>query len=240
MAEKNTELDINDKHQLILLHGVNKGRQTILARLDPPGGYTTIYWVNRDLRDTYHKSVTAFLPTQNIHVSTFLIEGQKPDVIPAKAPPRPKQHKMQGDLTPDELDWVYKWAPVEFENRMGVKLRELKAGEDAPKDTRDLWVRDNVVRIHNQPIKATHGGEYLSVKFTAENQIIARRASHLTFTEKEIYRSEIDPATGDTVQVMAEPYKDIYSPEALEQMEKNDKIKVLWKRPGTASAGSVF
>ena len=139
-----------------------------------------------------------------------------------------------------ELDWVYKWAPVEFENRMGVKLRELKAGEDAPKDTRDLWVRDNVVRIHNQPIKATHGGEYLSVKFTAENQIIARRASHLTFTEKEIYRSEIDPATGDTVQVMAEPYKDIYSPEALEQMEKNDKIKVLWKRPGTASAGSVF
>ena len=242
MPEKNTELDINDKNEVILLHGVNKGRQTVLARLDPPApaAYKTIYWKSRELRDNYHKSVTAFLPTQNVFVETVLIEGQKPDVIPKNAPPRPKQHKMQGDLTPDELEWVLKYAPIEFENRMGVYLKDLKAGEKEPDDPRERWVRDSVVRIHNQPLLSTKGGEYLSVKFTSENQIIARRASHLTFTKKEIYREAIDPATGESTQVTADPYHDIYSPEALEKMEKKGDIKVLWKRPGSASAGSVF
>lgn len=240
MADKQTELDITDKHELILLHGVNKGRRTTLARLDPPGGYTTIYWTSRELRDIHHKSVAAYLPTQNIAVVTHLIEGQRPDIIPKNAPPRPTQHKMQGDLTPGELDWVEKYAPVEFENRMGVKLRKLKTGEAVPSDPRELWVRADVVRIHVQPILITNGGEYLSVKFIARDQIIARRASHLTFTEKEILREHRDPATGEMTQVTTEPYEDRYSPDLLEKMEKNEKIEVVWKRHAAATAGSIF
>jgi hypothetical protein len=240
MADKQTELDITDKHQVVLLHGVNKGRQTILARLDPPGGYNTLYWVSRELRDAYHKSVESYLPTQNIKIATWLIEGQKQDVIPKNAPARPLQHKMQGDLTPDELEWTMKYAPIEFENRMGVKLRELKNGEPEPANPRDRWVRDKVCRTHQQPLLATFGGEYLSVKFTQDDQIIARRASHLTFTEKEIYREKKDALTGDMVQETTDPYRDIYSPDMLEKMEKSGKITVLSKGPGTASAGSRF
>ncbi len=240
MADKQTELDITDKHELILLHGVNKGRRTTLARLDPPGGYNTIFWQSRELRDLYHKSVAAFLPTQNILIRTHLIDGQKPDIIPKNAPPRPAQHKMQGDLTPSELDWVEKYAPIEFENRMGVKLKKLAQGETPPTDPRELWVRADVVRIHVQPLLPTKGGEYLSVKFIARNQIIARRSSHLTFTEKEILKESRDPATGEMVQVTAEPYEDRYSPDLLEKMEKNEKIEVVWKRHAAATAGSIF
>ncbi len=239
MADKQTELDINDKHQLVLLHGLNKGRQTVLARLHPAGGYHTIFWVNRELRDNYHKSVTAYLPTQNIHLTNHLIEGQTPDIVSPKAPPEPKLHPLQGDLTPDYLDWLLKWAPVRFENTLGVYLRDLEKGEEPPKDARDLWVRDTVVRSVNQPVEGTNGGQYLSTKFKADNQIIARRASHLTFTKKEIYR-EKRGADGEMEQVTNEPYKNVYAHDLLEKMEKQGTITVLSKRPGVASAGSVF
>lgn len=239
MADKQTELDINDKNQLVLLHGLNKGRQTILARLDPPGNYTTLFWVTRELRDTYHKSVTAYLPTQNIQIKTWLIEGQKPDIVPAKAPAEPKLHPLQGDLTPDYLDWLLKWAPVRFENTLGVYLRELEKGETPPADPRDLWVRDTVVRVITQPVEGTNGGQYLTTKFTAENQIIARRASHLTFTKKELYR-ERRGADGEMEQVTNEPYRSVYAHDTLEKLEKQGAIKVLAKRPGTASAGAAF
>ena len=57
MATPQIVLDINDKHELVRIHGVNGGRKTVLARLDPPGGYTTIYWKDAEMRDSYHKSV---------------------------------------------------------------------------------------------------------------------------------------------------------------------------------------
>ena len=239
MADKITELDITDKHELVLLHGLNKGRRTVLARLDPPGGYTTIFWVSRELRDIHHKSVTAYLPTQNIKITTQLIEGQKPDVIPQKAPPEPKLHPLQGDLTPDYLDWLLKWAPVRFENTLGVYLRDVEAGEKPPADPRELWVRDTVVRTINQPVEGTNGGQYLSTKFTAEDQIIARRASHLTFTKNEIYKERRGP-DGEMEQVTHEPFRSVYAHDQLEKMEKQGAIKVLSKRPGVASAGSAF
>ncbi len=86
MAQKQTEIDITDKHEVVLLHGVNQGRRTILATLDPPGGYNTIYWESEELRDKYHKSVAAFLFAEEITVTTTLMKGQKPDAISPKAP----------------------------------------------------------------------------------------------------------------------------------------------------------
>src|SRR5271170_7009995 len=116
MAQKQTEIDITDKHEVVLLHGVNQGRRTILATLAPPGGYTTIYWESEELRDRYHKSVESYLFAEEIQIKMSLMKGQKPDAISPKAPPRPELHKLQGDLTPAYLDWLYKWAPIEFEN----------------------------------------------------------------------------------------------------------------------------
>ena len=133
MAQKQTELDITDKDELILLLGLNQNRRIVLGRLEPPGldgkAYTTLFWTDEELRDKYHKSVDAYLLSQDIAIKTFLVEGQKPDVISPKAPPRPAMHPMQGDLTPSYLEWLLKWAPIEFQNVMGVVLKKLGAGQ---------------------------------------------------------------------------------------------------------------
>ena len=242
MAQKQTEIDINDKGEVILMLGINRARQIILARLEKALGaaYDTIYWKSEDLRDKYHKSVEAFLTTEEITIGTTLMEGQKADVVSPKAPPRPTLHKMQGDLTPDFLEWLVKWAPIEFENTLGVRKRKLKAGESYDEDPRENWMRSDVVRNVTNPTPGTKGGEYLSVRFIQRNQLIARRATHLTFTEKEIYREGPKDAEGNPTQITVEPYKDIYDFALLEKMEKAGKIEVLWKRPGAATAGSMY
>ena len=244
MAQKQTELDITDDDELILLLGLNQNRRVVLAKLSPPGKdgkpYDTLHWKNEELRDKYHKSVDAYLFSQAITVKTFLMEGQKPDVISPKAPMRPVMHPMQGDLTPKLLEWMLKWAPVEFENILGVKKRALKAGESYSDDPRENWVKADVIRNVTQPVPGKKGGEYLSVRFIERDQIIARRATHLTFTEKEIYREGPKDEEGKPTQITVEPYDDIYSPDQLEKMEKAGKIEVVWKRPGAASATSAF
>lgn len=241
MANKQTELDITDKHEVVLLHGVNQNRRTILARLDPPGGYHTIFWVTDEMRDKYHKSVYAFLSTQEITIRTDLTEGQVADVIPKNAPPEPAMHKMQGDLTPAFLEWLLKWAPVRFQNQMGVVLKPLGKGEERNPDVRENWLRKDVIRNYMQPVPGTKGGEYISVRFKQRDQIIARRSSHLTFTLKEVLREgPVDPDTGEPTQIVTDPYEDRYSVDQLEKMEKAGKLEVVWKRPGAASSGSMF
>ena len=240
MAQKQTELDISDKHEIVLLHGVNRNRPVILARLDPPGGYDTIFWKSDELRDKFHKSVEAFLFSEEITIKTILMEGQKPDVISPKAPPRPAQHRMQGDLTPSYLEWLLKWAPIEFQNVMGVVLKKLGAGQTYSEDPRENWMRSDVVRNYMQPTPGTRGGEYLSVRFIERDQIIARRASHLTFTLNEVYREGPKDADGNPTQITTDPYEDRYAPDQLEKLEKAGIIEVVWKRPGAASAGSIF
>jgi hypothetical protein len=241
MAEKQTTLDITDANEVVLLQGINQNRRTILARLDPPGAYRTIYWKSEELRDKYHKSVTAFLSTEEIAVRTTLIEGQSEDVIPKNAPPEPPMHKMQGDLTPSYLEWLLKWSPIKFQNEMGVVLKPLGKGEERAADPRENWLRKDVIRNYMQPVPGTKGGEYISVRFRASDQIIARRSSHLTFTLKEIYREgPVDPDTGEPTQIVSDPYEDRYSVDQLEKLEKAGKITVVWKRPGAASSGSMF
>ena len=239
MATPQIVLDINDKHELVRIHGVNGGRKTVLARLDPPGGYTTIYWKDAEMRDSYHKSVEAYLTNEKILIVQTLMEGQKPDVISPKAPPIPDMHPQQGDLTPAYLDWLQKWAPIKFQNVLGIKIRKLKEGEEAPKDPRELWVRADVIRTDSRPKPGTNGGEYMSTRFKARDQIIARRASHITFIEKEILKETRD-VNGDLVQITTEPYEDRYSPETIDKMEKKGDIEIVWRRHAAASAGSSF
>ena len=238
MATPQLVFDINDKNELIRIHGINGGRQTKLATIDKDNG--VIFWKDAECRDAYHKSVDAYLSVEKVAIHTVLMEGQTPDVVPKNAPTCPPMHKMQGDLTPAYLEWVLKYQPVKFDNMMGVKHRALEKGEETPTDIRELWFKADVTRIHVQPLLATHGGEYLSVKFIARDQIIARRKSHLTFEEKEILKESRDPVTNEVIQVTAEPYEDRYSPDLLEKAEKAGKIEVVWKRHAAATAGSIF
>lgn len=227
MATPNLILEIEGEN-IVRTRG---NRKVVLARMDLEN--KTIYWKDEDTRDSFHKSVIAFLSVEKMPVERTLIEGQKPDVLPKTAPHAPAQHPMQGDLTPEFLEWEEKYMPIAFQNRMGVKLRKLKEGEAPPTNPRDLWVRADVIRTYVQPIEETRGGEYSSIRFKQPNQIIARRKSHMTFEEKEVFRG--DKAT-DQVTPHAEPY----SVKKLELLEKRGEIEIVSRRHGAGSAGASF
>lgn len=228
MDTRNLIIEINAKNEIVRNA---RGRLTVLATLDEKT--KTLYWKDSDARDNFHKGVAAFLEAEKIVVETSLLDGQKPDVVPANAPAQPQMHFMQGDLTPAWLEWLMKYKPVEFTNRMGVHLLPVEQGQTESKDIRERWLRADVVRTDSRPVEGTHGGEYLSTRFKAKDQIIARRRSHLTFEPKEIDR-------GDTPEQQAEPYDDPYTPDKLDRLDKKGDIEIVWKRHAAASAGSQF
>ncbi len=223
---RNMVLEINGKNEVVR---ISRNRQTAIATLSADN--KTLTWKTAQAQADFHKSVEAFLPTEGITIETVLLEGQKPDVVPADAPPQPAMHKMQGELTPAWLEWLMKYKPIAFQNLLGVKTRPLAANEKPPTDPRELWVRAQVIRTDTRPVAETQGGQYISIRFKMDNQIIARRASHLTFTDKEVFR-------GDTAVAQAEPYSDPYLD--LEKMEKQGKIEIVSRKNAAASAGSNY
>lgn len=228
MADPNLVLDITDKNEIVM---ISKNRQTKIARLDPET--RTIYWRDADTQASFRKSVGAFLEVQKIPVTTILLEGQKPDVVPANAPAEPQQHFMQGDCTPAWVEWCEKWKPIQFQNEFGVYLKPLAEGEKEPPNPRDRWMRGDVIRTDSRPIEETHGGEYLATRFKMKNQIIARRKTHITFEKKEIFM-------GDKPVDQVIPYEDPYTPAKLDKMEKRGEIEIVYKRHAAASAGAQF
>lgn len=230
MDTRNLILEITDKNEVIR---INRGRKTVVALLSPET--KTLTWKDADVQAAYRKSMDSFLAAEGIKIETILLEGQKADVVPAGAPAEPKQHKMQGEMSPDWLEWLMKWKPVAFQNLLGVKIRKLEEGEKPPADLRELWVRANVKRTDTRAVPESQGGQILATKFKMTNQIIARRASHLTFTEKEIDR-------GDTAADQAEPYKDPHHPEQLHKMAARgtNGTEIVDVKNAAASAGSSF
>lgn len=206
---------------------INRGRSSLIATIDG----TTLTWKDELCRDGFHKSVDAFLGEEKILIDTVLVTGQKPDVVPKNAPPVPALHKMQGDLTPAYLEWLLKYKPIAFQNALGVVCRPLAVGEEAPKDPRDLWKRADAIRSDTRPVEESKGGQYVTTRFIVRNQIIARRASALTFTPAEIYR-------GDTAEEQAEPYTDSYAD--LRRLDKEGKIEIVSVKNSAASAGSIY
>lgn len=228
MATPNLVLEITPENNIVR---IARGRQTPIARLDPEA--KTMYWKDQDMQASYRKSVDAFLEAEKITITTVLMEGQDPDVVPKNAPPQPAMHNMQGDCTPAYVEWLLRWKPIDFQNRFGVYLTPLKEGEKEPEDPRDRWVRAEVIRTDSRPIEETKGGEYLATRWKEKNQIIARRKTHLTFEKKEVFK-------GDQPNDQAIPFEDPYTPKKLEQREKKGEIELVYRRHAAASAGSNF
>lgn len=238
MSSPQIVFDTNDKNEIFRIHGVNGNRRTPIARLDPEK--KTIYWKDEETRDAYHKSLDAYLSVEKVNISTVLLEGQTPDIRPARAGERKAKHPMQGDLTPEYLDDLLANEPIIFENTLGVMLKPGTDLKNRSKDPRDDWRRADVVRTVSGPTVESRGGEYVSVKFKATDQIIARRASHLTYTEREIFR-------GDTAIEQADPFKDPYGKLAKSVKDAGfydipgiGKIEVISKDHAAASAGARF
>ena len=227
MDNRNLILELNPKNEIIR---IARGRQSVLALLSEDN--KTLTWENANLQGTYRTSVDSFLEAEGIRIETVLLKGQTPDVVPANAPPQPALHKMQGDLTPDYLEWLLKWKPIAFQNLMGVETREPEPNEKV-KNVRDLWRRETVVRADTRATPESAGGRMITTKFSMEDQIIARRRSHLTFTTDEINRGD-----GEPEEII--PFKDPHHPERLIEMERKGTVKILVRKNSTASAGSGF
>jgi hypothetical protein len=223
-TQPQVELRLTEKNEVERVH---RGRASAIARLEG----TTLIWKDELCQSGFRKSTLAFLFEEKITVKDELLEGQKLDVVPAKAPPPPAQHAMQGEMTPAYLDWLVKWMPVKFQNLLGVVLVPKKDGEEEPKDPRDRWMRADCIRTDTRPTEESKGGQYISTRFIKRDQIIARRPSHLTFTAKEIYR-------GKDEAKQAEPYADPYVD--LAALDKKGEIEIVSVKNSAASAGSAY
>lgn len=228
MDNRNLVLEITKTNDIVR---IARGRQSAIAKLSEDNKILT--WKDANLQAVYRVSVESFLESEGIKVATVLMEGQKPDIVSEEAPPCPKMHKMQGEMTPEYLEWQMKWKPIAFQNLLGVILRELKPNEKPSEDPRKLWMRAPVVRSITYPKPESQGGQILTMRFQAENQIIARRQSHLTFITKEIFR-------GETAEQQAEPFNDPHSPDKISEMDRRGEVKILHIKNAAASSGSQF
>ena len=66
-----------------------------------------------------------------------------------------------------------------------------------------------------------------------QEDIIARRKSHITFEEKEIFKG--DKATDQVV-----PFSEPYSIAKLEKADKLGQIEIVSRKHGAGSAGASF
>jgi hypothetical protein len=226
---RNVVLDISEKDEIV---HIRRNRAEPLARLDRE--HKTLYWRDQDYWEKFHKSVEGFLEAEKVTIDTVLMEGQSPDVVPKNAPACPEIHFLQGDCTPAFVEWLLKYKPIDFQNRFGVYLIPLGEDQPEPKDPRDRWLRADVIRTDSRAVEGTHGGEYRSTRFKMKDQVIARRATHITFTKKEIFKG--DKATDQVI-----PYDDPYKPEKLALMEKRGEIEVVYRgKHAAGSAGANF
>jgi hypothetical protein len=71
----------------------------------------------------FRPAVIRWLNQEEIPIDAILLEGDKPDVVPAGVdiPPRPKMTPQEGDKTPAVVEWYRKYKPNEFKARYGIR-----------------------------------------------------------------------------------------------------------------------
>jgi hypothetical protein len=70
----------------------------------------------------FHAPVVRFLNDEGIKFSTWRVEGQEKDTVDeSKIPPAPKKSKRFGDKTPEYVEWLKRYKPIEYNNRYGIK-----------------------------------------------------------------------------------------------------------------------
>lgn len=126
-------------------------------------------------------------------VKSMGIKGESLDDT-QNIPPRPRMNKNLGDSTPEVVEWYFKYKPKEAYVRYGVRL-----------DAKGNPVRGNVQRksietidqrdLDDSQIEAQRDGTHSESKGCVvrsgtierrDNQIIASRATHMTFLKEEV------------------------------------------------------
>lgn len=159
-------------------------------------------------------SVNKGLNPSGLQVLTMGVKGQERDKPTGKVPARPKRDKNFGDQTPDLVEWYFKYYPKEAYIRYGVYLDE----QDNPirrtvrrKTTEIVDDRSGDYELEKQndgkgaqvgPKKWENGpiGQVVT-QTTQPDQIIARRATHMTYAPTEVVGGfEFSDDTDDQMQ----------------------------------------
>lgn len=127
-------------------------------------------------------------------ISTYSVKGFKRDDVAAGTPPRPKRTKALGDTEPDLVEWYFRYRPQEAYILYGVKLDSkgkpvlatVRRKMIATVDNRDQ--DDNSLEEIKTGPKTSEKGPISreAALETLKNQMIATRATHMTFLKEEV------------------------------------------------------
>lgn len=107
----------------------------------------------------FRPAMIRFLNAEEIAIESILLEGDKPDSVPAAGiPPRPKMTVEAGDKTPAVVEWYRKYKPAEYKARYGI-------------------VGEGTITKHRK--EKNEKGETISVPFEVD-ATLAHRKTHLT------------------------------------------------------------
>ena len=137
--------------------------------------------------------------TSGLVINTMSVKGRERDKPTGKVPPKPKRNPNLGDQTPALVEWYFKYYPQEAYIRYGVYLeddgtpvrrtvrrkitelvddREGNIGIMDQNEGKGTRVGKN--KWENGPVTQTNEIQQL------DDQIIARRATHMTFSPNEV------------------------------------------------------
>lgn len=180
------------------------GVKTVVARYDRKARH--LEFENAEYSTKLVRQITAAIGTVNkgtqssgLTIDTMGIKGQERDKPQGKVPVKPKRDPNFGDQTPALVSWYFKYYPHEAYIRYGVFLDD--DGEPIRrtvkrKITETVDDRDGVQGLENQnegkgaqvgPKRWERGpiGQIVTQE-TVEDQIIARRATHMTYAPSEV------------------------------------------------------
>lgn len=145
------------------------------------------------------RQVTAAIGTVNkgtqssgLTIETMGVKGQERDKPQGKVPPRPKRDPQFGDQTKAVVEWYFKYYPREAYIRYGVFLDEN--GDPVRKRVKRRVTQVVDARSENEPIRQQVGPKaweegpigQVVTEDVIEDQIIARRSTHMTFAPGEV------------------------------------------------------
>lgn len=180
------------------------GQKTVVAHYDRKTRhleFATMEGANKLTRLVTAAIGTVAKGTQSsgLTIETMSVKGQERDKPAGKVPPRPRRDANLGDQTPDLVSWYFKYYPHEAYIRYGVFLdddgeprrarvkRLTKEIVDDREGNRGL-AEQNEGRGAQVGPKTFEGGpiqQMAELEFK-DDQIIARRATHMTFQPHEV------------------------------------------------------
>jgi hypothetical protein len=180
------------------------GAKAIVAHYDQKTGH--LEFTSIEASRKLIRQITAAIGTVNkgtqssgLVIKTMGVKGQPRDNPKGNVPPKPRRNAQFGDQTPELVEWYFKYYPQEAYIRYGVfldasgepvrkrvkrKITELvddRSGEHGLENQNDgKGAQVGPKKWENGPIGQVVTQDVL------DNQIIARRATHMTFAPQEV------------------------------------------------------